>query len=330
MEESGTDAASNNAASDNAASDTIDELIDALYRERKRAWDAALVSAQSFLDTISDEILDNLDRDRLNADTTRIKDRGRAAGKIKRKIARGKCETPETIDDVEQALGDLVGIKVLCKSPRDLAEFTEALEVACKSPNCSIHFAEDPVDYVKEPKESGYRAYHAVLLVPVASHQGDLKVKVEVQVKTRLQDAWGELTHEDMYKPGEALKPTTFHRDYASQMAELLAQVDGMADRLAAELDNLTAPDGVASTAAEPVSIAARVTRTGPRYALAVGPDGRRGLIPARSVRDAVGSNRRINVSDYIAIGDHIKVIVDETDDALYYHPVGPLRSTRS
>ncbi|KAA0022686.1 GTP pyrophosphokinase [Antrihabitans cavernicola] len=307
-------------------SDNIDELIDALYAERKRAWDAALVSAQSFLDTISDEILDNLDRDRLNADTTRIKDRGRAAGKIKRKIAAGECEPPTTVDDVEQALNDYVGIKVLCKSPRDLAAFTDALDTACHLPDCSIRFAKPPADYVKEPKPSGYRAYHAVLLVPVASHQGDLTIKVEVQVKTRLQDAWGELTHEDMYKPGEALKPTDFHRDYASEMAELLARVDGMADRLAVELDNLTEPSEPVEVGADPLRITARVTRTGPRYALAVGPDGRRGLIPARSVRDKVGSNRRINVSDYIAVGDHIDVIVDDTSDALYYRPAGQLK----
>lgn len=310
-------------------SDDIDDLIDALYAERKRAWDAALVSAQSFLDTISDEILDNLDRDRLNADTTRIKDRGRAAGKVKRKIAAGRLEQPHTVRDVEQALSDYVGIKVLCKSPRDLSAFTDALEAACDAPNCSIRFAEPPVDYVKEPKSSGYRAYHAVLLVPVASHQGDLHIKVEVQVKTRLQDAWGELTHEDMYKPGEALKPTDFHRDYASEMAELLARVDGMADRLAVELDSLTEPsESDEPDAGSHQRIIARVTRTGPRYALAVGPDGRRGLIPARSVRDKVGSNRRIDVSDYIAVGDFIDVIVDDTSDALYYRPVGPLKAS--
>ena len=310
-------------------SDTIDELIDELYGERKRAWDAALVSAQSFLDTISDEILENLDRDRLNADTTRIKDRGRAAGKIKRKIAAGRCEQPTSFADVENVLGDLVGIKVLCKSPRDQSAFIDELEAACHAPNCSIKFAKDPSDYVKEPKPSGYRAYHAVLAVPVASHQGDLTIKVEVQVKTRLQDAWGELTHEDMYKPGEALKPTDFHRDYASEMAELLARVDTMADRLAAELDSLTEPSEPEAPDVEPQRITARVTRTGPRYALAVGPDGRRGLIPARSVRDRVGSNRRINVSDYIAVGDHIEVTVDETSDALYYRPAGALRASR-
>ena len=267
---------------------SIDDLVDEAYAQRRRAWLAALVTAQNFLETIADEILDNVDRDRLTAQTARLKDPVRAADKIKRKVSEGRIPEPKTIDDVVDALGDLIGIKVLCKSPRDQHAFVDALERACRDPECSVRFAKDPMDYVAYPKPSGYRAYHAILLVRVATHQGDLDVKVEVQVKTRLQDAWGELTHEDMYKPGEALKPTKAHDEYARQMAELLLQVDAMADDLAAQLDSQTAVSNNVAADPSPVPrdseiISARVTRTGPRYALAVGPDGRRGLIPARS-----------------------------------------------
>lgn len=304
---------------------TVDDLVDEAYAERRRAWQAALVTAQNFLETIADEILDNVDRDRLNAQTARIKDPARAADKIRRKITEGRISEPTSVDDVVDALGDLIGIKVLCKSPRDLHAFVDALERACRDPECSVRFAKEPMDYVAFPKPSGYRAYHAVLLVRVATHQGDLDVKVEVQVKTRLQDAWGELTHEDMYKPGEALKPTKAHTDYARRMADLLLQVDHMADDLAAQLDSQTtvSKDGTAQPSPVPKDsdiISARVTRTGPRYALAVGPDGRRGLIPARSVKAVIGAKDRIAVDDYLEIGDVVQVVVEDTEDALYYH----------
>ncbi|OZF01599.1 RelA/SpoT protein [Rhodococcus sp. 15-1154-1] len=305
------------------ASTNIDDLVDEAYAERRRAWQAALVTAQNFLETIADEILDNVDRDRLNAQTARIKDPVRAADKLRRKITEGRIVEPRTIDEVVESLPDLIGIKVLCKSPRDLHAFVDALERACTDPECSVRFARNPTDYVAFPKPSGYRAYHAILVIRVATHQGDLIVNVEVQVKTRLQDAWGELTHEDMYKPGEALKPTEAHTEYARQMAELLLQVDLMADDLAAQLDSQTA---VAKGAVvEPVPrdsaiISARVTRTGPRYALAVGPDGRRGLIPARSVKAVIGAEDRIAVDDYLEVGDVVEVVVEDTADALYYH----------
>ncbi|WP_027501526.1 GTP pyrophosphokinase [Rhodococcus sp. UNC363MFTsu5.1] len=308
-------------------SDNVAALVNQLYRERERAWAAALVTAQTFLDTLADDVLEDLDRDRLNAKTARIKDRERTADKVRRRVAEGQMDRPTTTDDIADAIHDLVGIKVLCKTPRDLSAFTEKLLEACTSPACSVRLAVPPRDYVTNPKDSGYRAYHAVLMIKVATHEGDLGVKVEVQVKTLLQDAWGELTHEDMYKPGKALKPNEFHQDVARQMAQLLDNVDSMADLLAAELDRQTAQldadaDGTAPDSSEEPTVYARVTRTGPRYALAVTLDGRQGLIPARSVRRLVGSSARINVSDYLDVGDMVDVRVEETDTALYYHPV--------
>ncbi|TXG92832.1 RelA/SpoT protein [Rhodococcus rhodnii] len=305
----------------------MDRLVAQLFRARNRYWAVAVVAATAFLESIADEVLEDDDRDRLDAGTSRIKKRSRAADKMRRKVAEGVFDPPETPEDVEDALHDLVGIKVLCKSPRDLRAFTEALERACTTPDASIRFAIPPIDYVTAPKDSGYRAYHAVIVVPVSTNHGDLAIKVEVQVKTRLQDAWGELTHEDMYRPGEALKADPVHEDYARRMADLLATVDDMADTLALELDSKTGAEpsipvrADVDTEPEQTTIA-HVTRTGPKYALAVGPDGRRGLIPAKAVRDLLGTSDRIRVSDHIDVGDRLAVVVDETPDALYYHPL--------
>ncbi|MGW0177329.1 GTP pyrophosphokinase [Rhodococcus sp. NPDC003322] len=301
--------------------DAVETLVDRLYDQRERAWAAALVTTQTFLDTLADSVLEGQDRDRLNAESARIKDRARTVDKILRKVASGQITRPTTPEGVAEAIHDLLGVKVLCKTPRDLTAFTEKLQRACVSPACSVRFAHPPTDYVADPKDSGYRAFHAVLLVNVATHEGDLPVKVEVQVKTRLQDAWGELTHEDMYKPGKALKPNEFHRDVARRMAELLDNVDTMADLLAAELDRQTAPENDIGPGPDASTVYARVTRTGRRYALAIAPDGRQGLIPARSVRAALGSSTRINVDDHLHVGDTVDVRIEETDSALYFHP---------
>ena len=132
-----------------------------------------------------------------------------------------------------------------------------------------------------------------------------------------------------------ALKPTKAHDEYARQMAELLLQVDAMADDLAAQLDSQTAVSNNVAADPSPVPrdseiISARVTRTGPRYALAVGPDGRRGLIPARSVKAVIGAKDRIAVDDYLEVGDVVQVVVEDTDSALYYHLSSQPPSKRS
>ena len=62
--------------------DAVAKLVDELYDQRERAWAAALVTTQTFLDTLADSVLEDEDRDRLNADTARIKDRERAVDKI--------------------------------------------------------------------------------------------------------------------------------------------------------------------------------------------------------------------------------------------------------
>ncbi|NLU84356.1 RelA/SpoT protein [Rhodococcus sp. HNM0569] len=304
-------------------------MVGSLYRERSRYWNVALVAATAFLESIADVVLEDDDRDRLDAGTSRIKKRSRAVEKIRRKVAEGVFDRPETVEDVEASLHDIVGIKVLCKSPRDLTAFTLALESTCNAPDSAIGFAIPPVNYVDHPKESGYRAYHAILLVPVATNHGTRPIKVEVQVKTRLQDAWGELTHEDMYRPGGVLKPDPTHEDYARRMADLLATVDDMADTLAVELDSKTFDSrtpGSAATATdardEHTTQVVRVTRTGPKYALAVSADGRRGIVPAQSVRALLGTSDRIRVSDHIDVGDDLTVAVDETAEALYFRPV--------
>jgi hypothetical protein len=65
-------------------------------------------------------------------------------------------------------------------------------------------------------------------------------VTCEIQLRTLLQDSWGELTHEDTYKPGS--KVPALVTTLARRMADLLATLDEIAEDLRGELD---AGDGV-------------------------------------------------------------------------------------
>ncbi|MFI2744591.1 GTP pyrophosphokinase family protein [Zhouia sp. PK063] len=64
-------------------------------------------------------------------------------------------------------------------------------------------------DYISYPKHSGYRGLHLLMKVPYASisRGADRKALIlpkkmicEIQIRTKLQDAWGEMTHEFHYK----------------------------------------------------------------------------------------------------------------------------------
>lgn len=103
-----------------------------------------------------------------------------------------------------EVVGDLIGARVVCWFLDDCHGFVSLIN---SSPHLRIEAEIE--DYISQPKSSGYRSIHLV------SHIGydgvkrtkEQKVEVipqdmrcEVQVRTKLQDAWGDVTHEFHYK----------------------------------------------------------------------------------------------------------------------------------
>ena len=89
---------------------------------------------------------------------------------------------------------DVAGIRVICnylddiRYLRRLLTRTESFKVIRE------------VDYIKEPKESGYRSLHLVVEVPIVISEGTLHLPVEVQLRTIAMDMWASLEHELRYK----------------------------------------------------------------------------------------------------------------------------------
>lgn len=55
-------------------------------------------------------------------------------------------------------------------------------------------------DYIKNPKESGYRSYHMIVVVPVHYLKGVEYYPVEVQIRTLTMDCWASIEHQLHYK----------------------------------------------------------------------------------------------------------------------------------
>ncbi|MEV0985173.1 (p)ppGpp synthetase [Brevibacterium sp. NPDC049920] len=296
----------------------VEQLVAGLFRERMPDWEDARNQVKNWLARQCNEALAGLDdRTRLKVSESRIKDQDRALRKLIRKAESEQLEI-SSAGQVEQNLLDLVGIKLICHSTRDQELIWDHLHGL--SEDAAFRICESK-DYVSKPKRSGYRAKHIIVEVPV---KGVSPVYVEVQIKTRLQDAWGELTHEMSYKPGEALKKTPFHDNVTNTMANLLAEVDRLADFVADDIEHTVDVDVTKADveeSADDATIDVTVTRTGPRYALADDGDGNRGLIQAIRVKELVGSKEQISVADYVEIGDNLRVRVVESEDRRIFIP---------
>jgi putative GTP pyrophosphokinase len=294
-------------------------IVERAYVERLDAWQTAAVRIKHWLKEQQKGLLKDKDISRLDVDGHRIKDAARTLAKLTEKTEEDPQLAVHGTADVEDQIRDIVGVKVLCKSPRDQRMMFDAL----RDPEQlgSFELIEER-DYTDPPKASGYRACHVILRIP--SDQGE-PVFAEIQVKTRLQDAWGELTHEDMYKPGAAMKPSKLHGEFARAMANMLATVDDMADTLAVELTALTDREpepGLDELREQRIGIEVRVRATGPKYALAVDGSGRQGLIPAFAIRRLSQTKGTIKVNDYIHLDDRLRVSVEEDSKGLYYIPL--------
>ncbi|AZI58326.1 RelA/SpoT protein [Nakamurella antarctica] len=316
-----------------AVHDDVDMLVAAMYAEREKRWNYAQRRTRRLLQSLTAQILLGKDKERLTVGKGRIKEAASALGKIRRKL--GPNDLPPTsFDEVDALVNDVVGVRVLAKTPRDLDEISELLPAFLLTQTDITFFPEESNDYVANPKKSGYRARHYV--IGVLDPDGEQKpTKVEIQIRTRLQDAWSELTHEDLYKPGP-LKPDDFHDKIARTMAGLLNEVDALADHLAIELDSGTDPNErvlIAAENAQPARTLATavVIRSGPNYALAQA-NGEQGLVPASVIRLLVGAEKLIDVDDYLQAEDVITVEIIESEKGVYYHPVdaGQLRRPRS
>lgn len=298
----------------------VDELVSDLYNRRGSTWRQACQTAVAFMEQATRAT----DPDNKYGYSVhyRLKESSRAIAKINRKL---KKEDPVFQDaSIEEAISDWIGVKVTCNTTGDAKALISKLGTLCTTAGnprfASKDGQDDVVDYMKSPKASGYRGYHAVVLVNAHENAEPCEVKVEIQIKTRLQDAWGELTHESFYK-SEDVDPSPFHNTLARTMADLLDVVDRYANDLATEVaasstsaqqdsddDTLGTSGYVSHDGSVPAIVTVTVSHVEPTYALAVDPDGETGLIRAVTIRDLLAQEGKVEPDQYISVDDELTV----------------------
>ena len=132
----------------------------------------------------------SLEQDRNPIET--IKTRLKSFDSISEKLIRRGL--PLTVESLQANLYDVAGVRVICPFVDDIYTIAECF------------LAQDDVtlirasDYIKHPKENGYRSLHLIVEIPIFLQKEKRLMPVEVQLRTIAMDFWASLEHKMHYK----------------------------------------------------------------------------------------------------------------------------------
>ncbi len=121
-----------------------------------------------------------------------IKSRIKTSESIVKKLKRHGYES--TIENMVQYVNDIAGVRVICSFTSDIYRIAEMISNQNDIKILSIK------DYIKNPKESGYKSYHMLVSIPIFLSDRIVDTKVEIQIRTVAMDFWASLEHKIRYK----------------------------------------------------------------------------------------------------------------------------------
>ena len=121
-----------------------------------------------------------------------IKSRIKTPESIVKKLKKGGYES--TIENMVTYVKDIAGIRIVCSFTSDIYKLAEMIGRQNDLTVISVK------DYMKHPKESGYKSYHMIVSVPIFLSNRVVDTKVEIQIRTIAMDFWASLEHKIYYK----------------------------------------------------------------------------------------------------------------------------------
>ena len=121
-----------------------------------------------------------------------IKTRIKTPESIVKKLKKYGYET--SIENMVKYVNDIAGVRIICSFTSDIYRLAGMIGNQSDLKVLSIK------DYIKNPKESGYKSYHMLVSVPIFLSDSVVDAKVEIQIRTVAMDFWASLEHKIYYK----------------------------------------------------------------------------------------------------------------------------------
>ena len=161
---------------------------EALYQETMMRYHCAILEMRTKLVVLSKDLAVRYRRNPIEFIESRLK----KPSSIARKLRRNGSEI--TVANMVEQVSDIAGIRVLCAYIDDIYEIARML---ARQQDVRIINVKD---YIKHPKENGYRSYHMIVEIPVYFSDEVRPVRCEIQIRTIAMDFWATLDHDMQYK----------------------------------------------------------------------------------------------------------------------------------
>jgi GTP diphosphokinase len=201
------------------------------FQEVMMMYTCAIREVKTKFEVLNDELSVRNKRNPIEMIKSRVK---KPMSIVEKLSKRGQ---PITLESMISNLDDVAGVRVICSFLDDIYEVSDMIAKQDDIKIISIK------DYIKNPKENGYRSYHMIIEIPVFFSDRKQAMKVEVQIRTIAMDFWASLDHQIKYKK-EFPGAENVSRDL-KECADIIADTDNRMLKIRKIIESSTAESNI-------------------------------------------------------------------------------------
>ena len=196
------------------------------FEELMMMYECAIKEVQTKLEILDREFSVRYRRNPIYSIESRIK----SPMSIYRKLHRDVLTV--SVKNISRNLNDVAGIRIICNFIDDIYDI---VRMVAKQDDLRVI---ETKDYIRTPKDNGYRSYHMIVEVPVFFSRSKQIMKVEIQIRTIAMNFWASLEHQIRYKKNiENMEGIEEISRELYEAAEIIAQTDRKMQNIKNKID---------------------------------------------------------------------------------------------
>lgn len=171
------------------------------------------------LQILNNEFKNNNERNPIENIKSRVKSMESIIDKMQRK------GIPLRMNSMAKEIKDIAGVRVICPFISDVYQVANMLVNQQDVDLVTVK------DYIKKPKENGYRSLHMIVMVDVYFSDHKDRVPIEIQFRTIAMNFWASTEHQLRYKKDRVF--TEKMQQELKKCADIMAEADDKMQNLA-------------------------------------------------------------------------------------------------